>query len=207
MARRAQRSTGGGGRNTGANSGAVVQNQPPAQPVSNTAPPPAPGSGQQLDPSSPQPTVQQVGAEAMPPQQTGGVTEDAQPPAQRTRIPLGTHTQKLELPRREGFHRHWFNDRPGRIQQAQAAGYTFVKDDEGKPISRTVGVRDGGGGLLAYAMEIPKPFYDEDFAAGQERVDKIDAEIRGGKVESKPGDGRYVPKDGIRITSSHNEDK
>jgi hypothetical protein len=33
----------------------------------------------------------------------------------------------MEIP---GYHLHWMADRPGRIQQAQRAGYEFVKPEE-----------------------------------------------------------------------------
>lgn len=109
------------------------------------------------------------------------------------RIPFGAHEQRLHLEKREGFHRHWFNDRPGRVQRAEAAGYAFVLDTNGKPETRPVGVREGGGGLIAYAMEIPQELYDEDFLAGQKVVDDIDASIKQGKLAAKEPDARYTP--------------
>lgn len=178
----------------------VVQNQVP-QPPSNGAPA-APGSAPHQQNAQADRSPAQQGGEPMPPKADGIVSQDAAPAEQlgKKRVPFGTHTQKLELPPREGFHRHWFNDRPNRIAQAEAAAYSFVLDSAGKPTSRVVGTREGGGAMLAYAMEIPKEYFDEDFANSQKRDDAIEAEIRGGKVAAKPDSNRYVPTDGIKIT-------
>ena len=116
-----------------------------------------------------------------------------------TRKPFGALDQKLAYPERENYHRHWFNDVPGRIQRAQEAGYEHVKDKEGKTVSRTVGVAEGGGALAAYLMEIPLEWYTQDMAAQQAEIDKREESIKRGELESQQGDGRYVPAQGISI--------
>lgn len=93
------------------------------------------------------------------------------------RKPFGLFTQKLALPVRRGYKRHWFLDEPGRIPMALDAGWAHIKDEKGQTVSRVAGRNREGGALLAYAMEIPKVFWDEDMAerhkAAQERMDSI----------------------------------
>lgn len=81
------------------------------------------------------------------------------------RKPIGAYTQKLELAKRKGYHRHWFNDTAGRIESAESNGWTHVKGSDGKPIARCVGTGRDKGALYAYAMEIPEVFWLEDIAA------------------------------------------
>lgn len=122
-------------------------------------------------------------------------------PSKDTRRPFGSSTQKLAYEPRAGYHRHWFNDEPGRIDQALAAGYTHVEDKEGKKVVRVVGVNPAGGPLMGYLMELPEEWYQEDMAAGQKAVDVLDQSIRRGDVAGEVGkDGRYVPQNrGINI--------
>jgi hypothetical protein len=116
------------------------------------------------------------------------------------RQPFGSLAQKLSAPKRDSYHRHWFNDVLDRIEQATAAGYTHVKDQNTRrPMSRVVGVAKGGGPLTAYLMEIPEKWFKEDARRKQQAVDEIDAALRGGDVARKDNDERYVPKHGIKI--------
>ena len=124
----------------------------------------------------------------------------------KSRVPLGVSRIKLNASKREGYVRRWINDVPGRLNAAQQAGYEFVSDDPlaastntGTRISQVV---DKSTGLTSYLMEIPEEFYEEDQAKKAEDLDKIDEELRrgdaaGGKVGR---DGRYVPKQGIKIS-------
>jgi hypothetical protein len=43
-------------------------------------------------------------------------------------------------------------------------------------------------------MEIPKAFYDADFASKQQALDEIDKSIYMGSFKEEPGDNRYVPR-------------
>lgn len=116
-----------------------------------------------------------------------------------SRKPFGSQEQKLYYPPRAGYHRHWFNDNPGRIDDALQAGYTHVEDKEGRKVSRVVGVNQAGQPLIAYLMEISEEWYQEDLAAQQRLVDEKDKAIREGSVAGKPGeDGRYVKHIDIR---------
>jgi hypothetical protein len=176
----------------------VVENQPPVAqaPIAAGQQSTAHASGQSADASQPEVLQPGLTRDAAPAEQAG----DFQPQSPRQRVPFGSFELKLQLPPRPGFHRHWFNDKPGRIERAELAGYTQVRDASGKPISRPVGVRDGGGALHAYVMEIPQELYDEDFLRAQARVDEIDASIKQGKLATKEGDSRYVPSNSpIRI--------
>lgn len=119
-----------------------------------------------------------------------------------TRKPFGSHQQKLAYAAREGYHRHWFNEIPGRLDRALEAGYTFVLDKESQKVCRPVGVGESGGALMAYLMEIPEEWYKEDQAAEQKRLDDLDNNLRQGvDAQGKPGqDGRYIPARGIKIS-------
>lgn len=123
------------------------------------------------------------------------------------RKPLGALSQKLALPTRSGYHRHWFNDMPGRIEEAEANGWSFIKGNDGKPISRVVGSGRDNGALRAYAMELPEVFWLEDMkqrhADAAARVDQLKAS----PFRSKPGESQasdqgkfYSPTDAAPLT-------
>ncbi len=180
MAQRAQRSGGA------AVSPPVAQNQAPV--VTDS-----PASGHSIAADTPEQGLS--GGDESPEQASG-------PQMRATRIPFGTTEEKLKLPDVPGFRTYWFNDTPGRIDRAKAAGYEHRLDANRQPISRVVGVSTGGqGGLRAYAMMIPMEFFNEDQAAELAKVDAVHGQIVNGKLETKDGDNRYVPKDRpIRIT-------
>jgi hypothetical protein len=105
--------------------------------------------------------------------------------SRENRKPFGTSTQKLAFPDREGYHRHWFNETPGRIQQALDAGYTHVIDAATqKPVTRIVGVTAQGGALSGYLMEIPQEWFLEDMAANEKVNQEKEDTIRRGQVEA-----------------------
>lgn len=109
------------------------------------------------------------------------------------RKPFGSMVQKLAVPPREGFHRHWFNEEPGRIDQAKENGYNHVLDAATKkPITRVV----NKAGQQAFLMEIPKEWFDEDMAVQQEAVDDKEKTIRRGQVTAanpEERDSRFYP--------------
>ena len=128
-------------------------------------------------------------------------TDGGDRPARRTRKPFGAQTQKLAYEQREGYHRHWFNDTPGRIEQAIAAGYEHVVGRDGKNMSMPVGVHaNQPGALIAFLMEIPQEWFDEDMAAQQQIIDeKMELINRGADDNGRPGeDGRYVKQISIK---------
>lgn len=129
-------------------------------------------------------------------------------PADFVRVPFGDKRLKLDFPPSPpGFVQYIFNDWPGRIEEAQAAGYKFREDSQGKPMSRVVGVKEGGGPLYGYPMIIPEQWWKDDHARGQQRVDQVDEAIYGGHVAA--GDDsqqRYIPEQGINIRSTQTGD-
>lgn len=129
----------------------------------------------------------------------------------KKRVPLGTPKQKMGAPKRAGYVRRWVNDTPGRLIQAQEAGYEFVADEEsahekGRAGARKlrVGVTEEKVSLYAYLMEIPEEFYNEDQALKQEPIDQFEDQLRhGGKVSGadrgRDSDAFYTPSEGISI--------
>lgn len=130
-------------------------------------------------------------------------TEVSRRPTKETRRPFGSQVQKLAYEARAGFHRHWFNNSPGRLDTALAAGYTHVEDKDGRKVQRVVGVNEAGDALFGFLMEIPEDWYQEDMARQQGEIDKTDSAIKTGNVAGTPGvDGRYIPPTlGISIKS------
>ena len=147
-----------------------------------------------LEHSGPQP---QVPTTPVPPTIKKAVTREK-------RRPFGSQTQKLAYEPRVGYHRHWFNDNPGRIEQALEAGYTHVEDKESKKVARVVGVNPAGGPLHGFLMEIPQEWYEEDMAQQAAVNAEREAAIRTGSIAGQPGkDGVYVPESrGIKISTT-----
>ena len=108
----------------------------------------------------------------------GETVEQAIARIRTIRQPFGAFTLKLALPTRSGYHRHWFNDVAGRIDEATASGWSHIMNPrDGKPLSRVVGTGRDNGVLKAYAMEIPEVFWQEEMdakhRAAQEKIDSI----------------------------------
>jgi hypothetical protein len=143
---------------------------------------------------------EQFAAQNSAPVNAGEVQADAGLPQRPSRKPFGSMSLKLDYAQREGFHRHWFNDTPGRIDRAKEAGYEHVKGNDQKNVSRTVGTAEGGGALTAYLMEIPEEWYQQDMASEQVVIDEKEEAIRRGKPEGE-GENQYVPSQGISIKS------
>lgn len=101
--------------------------------------------------------------------------------------PLGVQVQKLALPRRSGYHTHWFNGEGGRIDAALASGWSFRKDNDGKPLKRAVGFGRDKGVLFAFAMDIPEVFWLEDMSARHKLAsDKMEG-LKAAPFQAKPG--------------------
>lgn len=103
------------------------------------------------------------------------------------RNPFGSMKQKLALPERPGYHRHWFNDSPGRVDEANENGWSHVKDKQGKKVRRVVGSAKEGGPLFAYAMEIPKIFFNRDMDARHAVASARMEEIRKNPIRAPAG--------------------
>lgn len=119
------------------------------------------------------------------------------------RVPFGRRQQKLAYPRRPEYHRHWFADHPGRVEEARAAGWEHVKDHEGKIVSKLHGRHRDGRAMIGYLMEIPEVIWEEDLLVDQRRVDEGEQGIRAGNLPTgKSVEGQsnfYVPTQGISI--------
>lgn len=135
----------------------------------------------------------------LPATEAAPAVQSARKISRDSRKPFGSQDQKLAYPARDGYHRHWFNELPGRIDSALEAGYTHVLDKEGRKVVRVVGVATSGDGLPSYLMEIPQEWYEDDMARQQSEIDKTEEAMRRGKLEEKPGENRYVPAQGISI--------
>lgn len=128
--------------------------------------------------------------------------------------PMSAGVEKLAVPEREGYHRRWFRGTPGRIGQAQRAGYTFVNTDDvdlnnfdlggdasvsgntdmGTRVSVISGEDAGPDGQPGrmYLMECPIELYEHSRELHQDRVDGIAEALRGGKIgEGHDGETRH----------------
>jgi hypothetical protein len=127
-------------------------------------------------------------------------------PQRKERIPFGVPRSKLAvnvvIP---GKHLHWINDSAGRIFEAEQGGYEFVtpqeigSSDRETQVRKLVGRNEDGSPLYAYLMKIDQEWYEEDQQIIQNQLDDIDAAMKQGRFEEKPGDRRYVPTSGISI--------
>lgn len=132
------------------------------------------------------------------------------------RVPMGTPELKMSVPQAEQDKDHvyrWFNDKPGRLQRAQNAGYEFVEDptiqvgegseskqsNQDARVSMLAGKDERGGPLYAYLMRIKREWYEDDQDVKQAAIDEIDEAIQEGRLNEEAGEARYVPKEGIKI--------
>lgn len=120
------------------------------------------------------------------------------------RKPLGAYSQKLALPTRSGYHRHWFNDVAGRVVEAENNGWTHIRGTNGKPVSRCVGSGRDKGALYAFAMEIPLIFWQEDQDARNRAAAQKMQSLRSSPFRAAPGTAQpsdkgkfYSPTDDV----------
>ena len=121
------------------------------------------------------------------------------------RQPFGTPRSKLSVNPIDGYHLRWVNDEPGRLQQAQDGGYSFVSpeevawestsDNKVKVLAGTQ--KDKITAMYTYLMKLPTEYYLEDKAVHEHGNKQIEDAIRGGKLDREAGDGRYIPREGI----------
>jgi len=117
-------------------------------------------------------------------------------------IPMSSATLRLQVPARDGYHRHWFRGTPERIGRAKQAGYTFVdkKDvkinnfdlggdannsgdsDLGSHVSVISGDDVGANGQPGrmYLMECPNHLFKKSMDVTQEANDNIANAITAG---------------------------
>ena len=117
----------------------------------------------------------------------------------RKRIPLGTRNI-LTAPKKSGFVRRFVNDKGDRVESFKDAGWA-ASDEDGQIGDPKIGKVSSmgsltnphvGGGQRAILMEIPEKIYEEDRAASQAAVTRIENEIkRNSKNPGKDGlDGK-----------------
>jgi len=152
--------------------------------------------------------------EAIPEAGRGETANPANEPAKavtgRTRIPLSLPRLKLDAPKIPGYVLQWFADRPGRLRQAQEAGYEHVSPDEislnnhavaddpassgntdlGNQVSTYGGVGEGGQAERLYLMKIPEQYWIEDEKVKADRNESVAAAIRGGATPMMNPDAR-----------------
>lgn len=127
----------------------------------------------------------------------------------RKRIRIGGQKLKLSANIPEGYVGHIFNDAPGELAEAKAAGWDFINDRDGTMVlgeddgntdigSRVSRVVDRGTGQKGYLMVLKQEFFDEDKKAKEVEVDKIANAIENG-VLTGSDPNKYVPKDSIDI--------
>lgn len=146
---------------------------------------------------------------------SGGKPE-ASKPSRRRNVFNGTEGKLKVSKQIPGYHLYIFNDEPGRIDSALESGYEFVHPDEighvgDNVVSRNTDITDKvrflvgrsatGGPLYGYLMKIKQEWWDEDQAAIQDRNNKVDAAVKGGKAPGVNPEGFYVPEGGIKLTS------
>ena len=108
----------------------------------------------------------------------------------------GLVSKFAQIPTREGFKTHWFNDEDGKIERALQNGWIFAERkgytdnivDLVKNPRKRIGVRvdtkKNLEDLFAYAMDIPQTIYDMDRRAKLEVVDRKEEYMKTGKVDA-----------------------
>lgn len=134
----------------------------------------------------------------------------------RKRVPFGAPRTKLEVDvealRESGYHVHWFNDENGRVEEAEAAFYEFVKWGElgvrrgreahegDERVSKRVGTLDNGEPLMAFLMKVPMEYYLQDEQSKLEQnARKVEDMQRGVTDEISRDKGGFYQDDHQRI--------
>lgn len=146
---------------------------------------------------------------------------------ERKRIPMSVPVQKLEAPEIPGYHLHWFNGTPSRIQRALDGGYEFVDSreislnnvslggnsatsgstDMGSRVSVVAGKEIGADNqpIRMVLMKIKQEWYLEDQKLVDERNDSVADALTGGMIgasqaqDSRETNLRYVGKSRVVI--------
>lgn len=141
--------------------------------------------------------------------------------AERKRIPMSVPVQRLSAPDVPGYHLHWFNGTPERLQRALDGGYEFVDEremkinnvslggdttrsgntDMGSRVSVVSGEQIGKDGqpTRLILMKIKQEWYEEDQKLVEQRNELVAASLRGGLLGAEKDVGgdtklRYVDK-------------
>lgn len=110
-------------------------------------------------------------------------------PKRAPRVPM-TNTLKLQYNHaldRENFFYRWFRCENGRIEQAKAAYYDHVLDDQGVKVKRAYRASE------QYLMRIPLKYYTEDQKLKEDAIKgKLRAEQSLAKDEYLPDDRHHA---------------
>ena len=101
----------------------------------------------------------------------------------------------------------WFNDQNGRIEAAEAGGWTFVTPEEAKSVGAARLHQDNtdlnskvskvvsrsGDPIRAYLRSISKEWYDEDQEAKEDINRKVDQALRPADQGGQSIEGGYTP--------------
>lgn len=117
--------------------------------------------------------------------------------------PMSVGMRRLEVPDRDGWHRHWFRGNPGNLAKAQQAGYKFVDPDDielndfdlagnGESTGTDMGdsrvsVSSGDGSERLYLMECPERLFQYAQSLHMEGVHQTAASLKGGTVGKGKG--------------------
>lgn len=127
--------------------------------------------------------------------------------------PMSGGQRRLEVPDLEGYRLYWFRDDPGRVEEAQLAGYTFVDraeitttsfdvagdggDDKGSDMGTRVSKVQGGGAIhpngqpgRLYLMKCPNDIAEYAQSLMDQKVDAVAEALRGGRMGGKTEQGK-----------------
>jgi len=140
---------------------------------------------------------------------------DGKEEAPRQRVPFGGRRQKLQLSVEDAkaldadvWKPRCVNNKDGRIQQALAGGYEYVKKGEAPSIGQysltgnksmngkvsLIVSKGDGQPLEAFLMKIKKEFYVEDKALKSKRNDDLDSSLIAGQPGGNVVENQYVPQ-------------
>lgn len=123
------------------------------------------------------------------------------------RTPIGTRN-KLTAEPREGYVRRWVNDRDGRVQMFEEAGYEVVRKptEVGEGVSAeatqlgSVVRKPVGGGVNAVLMEIPKEWNEEDQARKEDALKQKEKSLLSEAKEGFYGEGLKIDRGSPKVT-------
>jgi hypothetical protein len=113
--------------------------------------------------------------------------EAVKPSRRRKRADVGGQHLKLSVPPREGYHRRWVNDVPGRVAMMKELAYEIVTDPSIKSDGldskrqRLVGTQAGGAPQNAVLMETPLAEYQYGVEEKEEARKPFEDAIRRGE--------------------------
>jgi len=138
---------------------------------------------------------------------------------ERKRIPMSVPVQKLSVPDIPGYHLHWFQGTPDRLERALSGGYEFVDEietsvpdaglggtstrtgntDLGTRVSMVAGKEIGADGqpIRLVLMKIKQEWYEEDQKLVEQRNQSTIDSLLGGTQSAGGHDAshRYVDRD------------